>query len=77
MGVVLIPPKGEPEPMAFKLEFGNMKNTAECEALLLGIMTMKERRIKILKDQSDVELIVRKIKGQYSVKNHKLKNYRK
>ena len=29
-----------------------------------------------MKARGDAELIVRKIKGQYSVKNHKLKNYR-
>ena len=48
-GVVLIPPEGEPEPMAFKLEFWNMNNTVEYEALLLGTMIAKERGIKILK----------------------------
>ena len=40
-GVVLIPPEGEPEPIAFKLEFGNTNNTAEYEALLLGIVATK------------------------------------
>ena len=48
-GVVLIPPGGEPEPMAFRLEFGNVNNTIEYEALLLGIMIEKERGINILK----------------------------
>ena len=43
----------------------------------MGIVSEKERGIKILKAQGDIELIVRQIKGQYSVKNHKLKNYRK
>jgi hypothetical protein len=48
-GVVLIPPKGEPKPMAFKLEFGNTNNTVEYEALLLGIIAAKVKGIKILK----------------------------
>ena len=75
-GVVLISPEREPEPMAFKLEFGNTNNTTEYEALLLGVTIVKERGIKILKAWGDAELIVRQIKGTYSMKNHKLKNYR-
>lgn len=74
-GVVLISPKGEPQPMVFKLEFGNMINMVEYKAFLLKIIDEKEKGIKILKAQGDVELFVRKIRGQYSVKNHKLKNY--
>ena len=58
-GVVLIPPEGEAEPLAFKLEFDNTNNTIECEALILGIVTAKERGVKILKAQGDAELIVR------------------
>ena len=58
-GVVLIPPQGELEPMAFKLEFGNKNNTTKYEALLLGIVAEKERGIKVLKARGDVELIVR------------------
>ena len=42
----------------------------------MGIVTTKERGIKILKPQGDAKLIVRQIKGKYLVKNHKLKNYR-
>jgi hypothetical protein len=71
-GIVLIPPEGEPEPLAFKLEFGNTNNTVEYEALLLGIVAAKERGVKILKARGDAELIVRQVRGQYFVKNHKL-----
>ena len=74
--MVLISLDGESESLGFKLEFGNTNNTTEYEALLLGIVIAKERGIKILKAQGDAKLIVRQIKGQYSVKNHKLKNYR-
>ena len=63
--MVLISLDGESEPLAFKLEFGNTNNIEEYEALLLGIVTTKERGIKILKAQGDAELIVRQIKGQY------------
>ena len=75
VGIVLIPPQGEPEPLAFKLEFGNTNNTIEYEALLLGITVTKEKGVKILKAKGDAKLIVRQVRGQYSVKNHRLKNY--
>ena len=45
--------------MAFKLEFGNMTNTIEYEALLLGIIFVKEKGIKVPRAQGDVELIVK------------------
>lgn len=75
-GIVLIPPDGEPEPLAFKSKFGNTNNFAEYEALLLGIIAAKERGVKVLKARGDGELNVWQVKGQYSIKNHKLKNYR-
>jgi hypothetical protein len=61
-GVVLIPPQGEPEPMAFKLEFGNTNNTAEYEALLLGIAAAKQKGVKLLKARGDAELIVKQVR---------------
>ena len=45
VGVVLMSPEGEVEPLAFKLEFSNTNNTTEYEALILGIVTAKERGI--------------------------------
>ena len=56
---MLISPEGEAESLAFKLEFGNMNNIVEYEALILEIVTAKERGVKILKAQGDAELIVR------------------
>ena len=49
VGVVLIPPKGEPKPMDFKLEFGNMNNMAEYKALLLKIIATKEKGINTMR----------------------------
>lgn len=69
VGVMLIPPQGEPEPMAFKLEFRNTNNTMEYEALLLGITATKEG-VKLLKARGDTELIMKQVRKQYSVKNH-------
>ena len=46
MGVVLIPLKGEPKLMTFKLEFENTKNTTKYKVLLLGIIATKDKRNK-------------------------------
>ena len=42
---------------------------------MLGIAEVKEKGVRILKARGDVELIVRQVRGQYSVKNHRLTNY--
>ena len=74
--VVLISPEGESEPLLFKLEFGNTNNMEKYEALLLRITFTKERGIELLKAQGDAKLVVHQVKGKYSVKYHRLKNYR-
>lgn len=58
-GVVLIPPCGKVIPYSFKLEFKNMNNMAEYEALLLGLAEAKKLQIKMSKVRGDVELIVK------------------
>ena len=45
-GIVLISPKGEKFPKAYKLAFETTNNTAEYEALLLGLEYAKEKGIK-------------------------------
>ena len=76
VGVVLISASGETTCLAYKLDFKNTNNTTEYEALLLGILAKKQKGVKILKAQGDVELVVRKVKNQYAIKNSRLKNYR-
>ncbi|XP_057856711.2 uncharacterized protein LOC131066053 [Cryptomeria japonica] len=58
-GVVLISPQGEKIPFLFKLEFKSTNNTAEYEALLLGIEQARKRGIKLLSAKGDSELIVK------------------
>ena len=60
-GVVLVAPNGEITCLAYKLDFKNTNNTAEYEALLLGMEAAKQKRIKLLKVQGDAELVVRQI----------------
>lgn len=75
-GVVLISPQGEKIPFSFKLEFKNTNNTAEYEALLLGIEQAKKKGIKLLCTKGDAELIVNQVHNHYSMKNERLKHYR-
>lgn len=48
----------------------------EYEALLLGIVSMKQREVKILRALSDAELIVRQVRAQYTMKNARPQSYR-
>ena len=72
----MISPDGQKFPSSYKLAFENTNNTAEYEALLLGIEEAKRRNIKLLKARGDVELIVKQVKDMFSVKNQRLKHYR-
>ena len=73
--VVLTSPSEEMTCLTYKLDFKNTNNTTEYEALLLGIMTTKQKGFKLLKAQGDVELVVRQVKNQYAVKNSRMRGY--
>ena len=75
-GIVLLSPKGEKFPKAYKLAFETTNNTAEYEALLLGLEYAKEKGIKQLKVSRDAELVFNQMWRQYQSKNAKLKAYR-
>ena len=74
--IVLISPTSQNFPSSYKLSFENTNNTAEYEALLLGIEEAKKRNIKLLKARGDVELLVKQVKNVFLVKNERLKHYR-
>ncbi|XP_057835841.2 uncharacterized protein LOC131046185 [Cryptomeria japonica] len=76
VGVVLIPPQGKVIPYALKLEFQSTNNTAEYEALLLGLVEARRLQIKMLKVRGDAELIVKQVRGLFVVKNKRLIHYR-
>ncbi|XP_059067300.1 uncharacterized protein LOC131858195 [Cryptomeria japonica] len=76
VGLVLIPPEGKVIPYSFKLEFQNTNNMAEYEALLLGLAEAKKLHIKMLKVKGDAELIVKQVRGLFTIKNERLRHYR-
>lgn len=61
---------------ACKLDFLCTNNIAKYEALLLGLHILKELKAKKISIQGDSELIIRQIKGEYSTKNPRLREYR-
>ena len=75
-GIVLISPTQQIVALSYKLQFQTTNNTAEYEALILGMKTAKDLGIKQLVAYGDSELVIQQVKDLYKVKNPKLKNYR-
>lgn len=75
-GVVFISPDGKFFPFLYKLQFPNTNNTAEYEALILGLNMAQARGIQKLNVKGDAELVVCQIKGQYQARNDRLRHYR-
>ncbi|KAH9288833.1 hypothetical protein KI387_032950, partial [Taxus chinensis] len=51
-------------------------NTAEYEALILGLQVIKEQGVKNLLAHGDAELIVKQVRNLFHVNNRRLKHYR-
>ena len=73
---LLISPGGETVKLMYKLEFVTTNNTAEYEALLLGLKAMKDLGIQQIAAFGDSELVVQQVKNNYQVKQGLLKVYR-
>lgn len=75
-GVVLISPTNQVITLSFKLQFLTTNNTAENEALILGMKAAKDLGVEKLVVFGDAELVMQQVKKIYQVKQHKLKDYR-
>ena len=75
VGVLLISPGGETVKLMYKLEFVTTNNTAEYEALLLGLKATKYLGIQQIAAFGDSELVVQQVKRNYQVKKGLLKLY--
>ena len=67
-GVLLISPGGETVKLMYKMEFVTTNNTAEYEALILGLKAAKDLGIQQITAYGDSELVVRQVKNNYQVK---------
>jgi len=64
------------EGHAFRLNFKLTNNMAEYEALILGLKIVTNPGAKRVSIMGDSELIIKQIRGEYSVNNPRLSQYR-
>ena len=65
VGVCVSDPNHENHLCSYKLYFDCTNNVAEYEALILGIKTLKELKVKNVFIYGDSELIINQVKGVY------------
>ena len=75
-GVLLISLGGETVKLMYKLEFITTNNTAEYEALFLGLKYEKDIGIQHISIYGDSEFVVQQVRNNYQVKQDLLKVYR-
>src|SRR5271156_4323021 len=75
-GVWFVSPSGITFKYSFLLSFQCTNNTAEYEALLLGLNIETKHGIKLLRVFGDSELAISQIRAKYAAKNDRLKQYK-
>ena len=75
VGVLLISPDSSHVPLAFKLNFEVTNNQAEYEACIVGMEAALAIGAKKLEIIGDSALVVSQAKGEWKVKEKKLKPY--
>jgi len=73
-GVVLVSPKQESTHLSFKLTFEVTNNIVECDTLILGLNTAKDRGIKDIKVFGDADLIIQQVNKMFQERNPRLKH---
>ena len=76
-GVVLISLEKEVLKYAVRLQFSATNNEAEYEALLIGLSLAKVLGAKNLIVQTDSQLIIGQVKGDYEAKEERMQKYLK
>jgi ribonuclease HI len=74
-GIVLVSPEKDQFEYAIQLCFRATNNEAEYEALLVGLKLSRNMGIKNLIVQSDSQLIVGQVKGEYEAREDRMKKY--
>ena len=73
--VVIITPDGETLKYGVRLKFPATNNEAEYEGILTGLRLGKALRATNLQVQSDLKLVIGKIKGDYEAKKERMQKY--
>ena len=76
-GVVLISPEKETLKYVVRLQFLATNNKAKCEVLLTGLSLAKASGARNLIVQTDSQLIIGQVKGDYEAKEEKMQKYLK
>ena len=76
-GVVIISPTQQVVTLSYKLQSVTTNNTAEYEALVLGMKATKDLGVEQLVVFGDSKLVVQQVRDNYQVKNSKLKKLQK
>ena len=76
VGVWIRPPVSEPMLLSYKLYFKCTNNVAEYEALVLGLMALKDLQAKRIDIYGDSELVVKQVHESYQAKRLRLRSYR-
>ncbi|XP_021986933.1 uncharacterized protein LOC110883510 [Helianthus annuus] len=74
-GITLISPEGVELTYAIRLDFENINNTAEYEALLAGMRLARKMKAKNVEASTDSQLVVKQYQGEYEAKDSTMAQY--
>jgi ribonuclease HI len=74
-GIVLVTPEGEELNGSFRLEFKTTNNEAEYEAVIAGLGLALELGAKFIEIQSDSQVIVGHIRGEFEANGERMRKY--
>ncbi|GJT37150.1 reverse transcriptase domain-containing protein [Tanacetum coccineum] len=74
--LILIDPKGAEYSYALRLNFTNLNNDAEYEALLAGLRIAAKMKVKKMNAFVDSKLVASQVEGSYEARGKKSKKYR-
>ncbi|CAA0839166.1 Unknown protein, partial [Striga hermonthica] len=75
IGILILPPGGEPLEFAVKLTFRASNNEAEYEALLKGMQLVASAGARKVVIHSDSQLVVEQTKGDYEAREERMGKY--
>ncbi|GAV82877.1 RVT_3 domain-containing protein, partial [Cephalotus follicularis] len=73
--IILQSPDNVSTQLAYKLDFFCSNNKAEYEALILGMLSAIEKGAKSIATKGDSKLIIKKMTGEYGIKEPALAEY--
>ncbi|XP_022031141.1 uncharacterized protein LOC110932090 [Helianthus annuus] len=74
-GITLVGPEGVGLTYAIRLDFENTNNTAEYEALLVGMRLAQKMKAKHVEASTDSQLVVKQYQGEYEAKDSTMAQY--